>query len=134
MEFYNDERAIIGFDKDADFTFMKYKEHVDSDQFISTHKKVVEMLTKMDMYSGKHLVDTKVLKTVSLESQKWVAENVIPLIQQKSKNSKAKIALILSEDVFGSFAVKNISKKADAISETHFFNNYDEAITFLKNS
>jgi len=131
MEFYNDEHTSIGFNEESDFTYMEYKKHVNSEQFVSTHEKVVEMLKTIKSYSGKHLVNTKVLKTVSVDNQEWVAENVVPVIHEKSNKKKAILALVLSDDIFGQFAVKNISKKADNISETHFFNNYDAAVSFL---
>jgi len=131
MMFYEDESVQIGIDKDLDATFMIYKENVSPDDFINTHRKVVDMLNAIDVCSGKHLVDTKPIKLVSLEGQKWVAENVVPLIHKKSNRDKAQIALVMSSDVFAQFAVQNISKKTDGISETHFFNTSDDAKNWL---
>lgn len=132
MNFYEDNISSIGFNRDLDASYMIFKENVTSDQFIDVHKKVVDMLNTMDTCSGKHLVDTQVLKTVSLEGQKWVAENVVPVMHEKGNCGKAKIALVMSGDVFGQFAVKNITKKTDEISEVHFFNTRDEAENWLK--
>lgn len=132
MIFFEDNLASVGFDKDTDATYMIFKDNVSSDQFIDVHKKVVEMLNIMDSCSGKHLVDTQPIKTVSLEGQKWVAENVVPVMQKKGKLPKAQIALVMSKDVFGQFAVKNITKKTDEISEVNFFETTDEAKKWLK--
>lgn len=132
MIYFEDNLASVGFDKDLDATFMIFKESVSSDEFIDIHRKVVEMLLEMDSSSGKHFVDTYPMKTVSLEGQKWVAEHVVPLIHEKGQREVAQIALVLSNDVFGQFAVKNITKKTDGISEVHFFNTAEEAKTWLK--
>ena len=133
MEFYNDEHASVGFNEEFNYTYMEYKKHVNAEQFLTSHEQVVEMLRSMKSYSGKHLVDTKLLKTVSVENQEWVAKNVVPLIHEKSEKGKATIALVLSDDIFGKFAVQNIKNKTDDLSETHFFDNYEEALSFLKN-
>lgn len=132
MIHFEDNLSAIGFDKDLDATFMTFKSNVTSKQFITTHEEVVNMLNDMGEYSGKHLVDCKPLLAISLEGQEWVADNVIPIIRKKGTGDKAKIALIMSDDVFGKFAVHNISKKADANSETHFFNTEIEAKDWLR--
>lgn len=131
MIFYEDKLVKVGVDKELDATYMIYKQNVSSNEFIETHRKVVDMLNSVDGCSGKHLVDTKPIKIVSLEGQKWVAENVVPILQNKSKREKAQIALVMSSDVFGQFAVQNISKKTDGISETHFFNTEEDARKWL---
>ena len=132
MTFFEDEFASVGHDRDLDATYMIFKDNVSSEQFIDIHKKVVDMLNTMDSCSGKHLVDTKPIKTVSLEGQKWVAENVVPVMHKKGNREKAQIALVMSSDVFGQFAVQNISKKTDDISEVNFFETSDEAKEWLR--
>ena len=131
MKNHKDELGCVGYDSKDDYTFMEFTRDVETDGFIQLHEKVVEMLKSMDAYSGKHLVDTSRIKTISLEGQAWVAENVVPLIQQKSNSDKAVIAVVLSNDVFGKFAAENISRKTNDISDTVFFNSREEALGFL---
>ena len=131
MIFYEDDLSEIGIDRELDATYMIFKKNVSSQDFIDVHKKVIDLFNGIDEFSGKHLVDTSKLKTVSLEGQKWVAEHVVPVIHKKGNREKVSIAIILSDDVFAQFAVQNISKKVDEISDNHFFNTTDEAKKWL---
>ncbi|MEO1049547.1 MAG: hypothetical protein AAFX87_02940 [Bacteroidota bacterium] len=131
MVHLDSELAQIGFDNEIEATFMIFKKEVNTQEFIDVHKEVVTMLDGMDKSTGKHYVDTSKISAVSLEAQAWVAENVVPKIQAKGSYPKAKIALVVSDDVFANFAVKNISSKTDSISETVFFDSLDKAKNWL---
>ena len=131
MNHYKDELGYVGYDSKDDYTFMEFARNVETDGFIKLHEKVVDMLKSMSTYSGKHLVDTSRIKTISLEGQAWVVENVVPLIQKKSRSDKALIAVVLSKDVFGKFAAENISRKTNEISDTVFFKSHEDALAFL---
>ncbi|MDN5213608.1 hypothetical protein QQ020_16165 [Fulvivirgaceae bacterium BMA12] len=133
MEYHNCDYANVGYDEAEGFTYMVIKRKGDSEHFRMAHYKTLELYD--GKRPGKHLADTSKMGVVSIEDQQFIANKVIPQLLKMSPDHKLKIAVLVSDEVFSNVAVKSIvnkSKQGNHDVDHSVFNNYEQAINWLR--
>ena len=128
---YESDYVVVGYDNMTNFTFMRIKRKGSSEEFRTAHDKAFELYkTKL---SAKHVADTSAMGVVSIDDQRYVSSEFIPNIKKFHPREQLKIGVIVSDDVFSKFAVKNIiSKTNDSTGVVHkMFRNISETINWF---
>lgn len=131
MIFKDNDQIKIGFAEDANSTYMVFKEQLNEDDFIAYHQELLDELNTLKYTSGRHLVDTTHLKIVTPESRQWIAENIIPRIQQISKDNRVYIAVVLGCKAFTGFVMENNQFIHNEAIHIHYFSQFEDAKTWL---
>ena len=116
-------------------TFLKFFRKPSVEQFRKAYFEMSEAFIA-DKSISSHITDTSLMGVVPLESQQFVIKEIVPAMRRSlPSNQELVIALILGDDVFASFAAKNMGKK---VSEkltgvnVNFFGNYEAGVDWLK--
>ena len=130
MIFKNTHQVEIGYAEEIEATYMIFKKQVNEDDFIECHQYLIDMLNSNKFITGKHLVDTTNLKVITSHSRKWVAANVVP-IMEKTATDKALIAVVLGHNAFTDFGAEHIDAKYNSSVHIHFFSQIGDAKMWL---
>lgn len=135
--FYEDKYAIIFYDTELKTLFLKYLTKIfgDDEAFIKINQFVLDTFITLD--TNKFVADVRHMGIISICSQKWVMENLLPnMINHLKQKGKQLIhaQLIDKSDVLLRVSAMNI-KVRSYISESldvFQFSEEEKLITFLR--
>src|SRR5690242_4446024 len=77
QEFYKDKTARVYYDKELDTLFLEYTDKVlNENQFIGINTAVLNAF--LTLRTQKFVADIRKMGVISVNSQKWVVENLLP--------------------------------------------------------
>lgn len=135
-EFYRDRTAHVYYDADLDTLFLKYLGRVANDQHFVTINTAV-LMAFQKLHTQKFVADIRKMGIISLFSQQWVLNNLLPNMIMHLKGKTLFHAQLLDpgeilSKVSGS-NIKNRSKQIAEGFEVVQFTDENEMKDFLKN-
>jgi hypothetical protein len=134
-EFYKDNTAIVYHDPEVDTLFLKYLGKVANDeQFIVINSAVLKAFQSLD--TQKFVADIRKMGIISVPSQQWVVNNLLPGMIGHLKGKKLFHAQLLDKtEIFSKVSAGNIkakSKQVDKDFEVVQFDDEREMREYLK--
>lgn len=109
--FFQSPTAEIFYDQELDTLFLKYLDKVKNDEeFISINSELLKAFESLS--TNKFVADIRKMGIISLESQNWVANHLIPKMFEHLKGKMLYHAQLLdAADIFVKVSGSNIKKK-----------------------
>ncbi|MDW7692359.1 hypothetical protein R9C00_13515 [Flammeovirgaceae bacterium SG7u.111] len=99
----------LEFIEDLGLSHLTFKRKCTSEEYRLAYTKLIELFEEKGHHN--HVTDTSSLGTVGIADQQWVKSDVVPNLRKiVDKAHKLNIALILGNDIFATFAAKNIAR------------------------
>jgi hypothetical protein len=116
MEFFKNSFARIFYDKELDTLFLEYLSKVPNDeQFIIVNKAVLDAFQKVK--TQKFVADIRKMGIISLGSQNWVVQNLLPGMLNHLKGKKLYHAQFLdASEVMAKVSAGNIKSKSQQVA------------------
>jgi hypothetical protein len=116
-DFYTDKTAKVYYDPELDTLFLEYTDKVINDeQFIRINTAVLNAFTTLN--TQKFVADIRKMGIISLNSQRWVLENLLPGMIQHLKGKTLFHAQFLdASEIMSKVAASNIKGKAAQVAE-----------------
>lgn len=132
--FFENQYAKVYFDKDFNTVFLEYKSKVPSHKdFLAVNEKVINCF--QNHQTQKFVADIRKMGIISLESQQWVADVLLPTLLKHLKGKSLIHAQFLDEkDVMVKVSANGVKKRsAQTIEnfELHQFSDWNELKKFL---
>ncbi|MEM7108188.1 MAG: hypothetical protein AAF519_08170 [Bacteroidota bacterium] len=133
--FYTGKTAEVYFDDSTDTLFLKYLEKVkDTKEFVEINTEVLNAFKTLR--TQKFVADIRKMGIISLESQNWVVDNLIPGMLDHLKGKPLHHAqLIDPKEVFAKVSGTNIKSKAKSKANglvVRQFTSQDELTNYLR--
>ncbi|BDD12186.1 hypothetical protein FUAX_46180 (plasmid) [Fulvitalea axinellae] len=112
-----------------EFLYLGFFNSSTDEEFYSIHRELVN-LQKTSKIKHRLLVNTVGIGVLSLSRQKMITDELIPLMSEQA-GRQMHVALVTGDDVFASFATKNIGQKLKKTSKVKLFNKETEAESWL---
>lgn len=112
MEFFKNSFARVYYDKALDTLFLEYLSKVPNDeQFIVVNKAVLDAFLKLK--TQKFVADIRKMGIISLASQNWVVQNLLPGMLKHLNGRKLYHAQFLdAKEIMAKVSAGNIKNKA----------------------
>ena len=135
-EFYKDPTARIYYDQELDTLILEYTSKVLNEvQFIQINTAVLKAFNSL--HTQKFVADIRKMGIISVNSQKWVLENLLPgMIKHLNGKTLFHAQLLDTSEIMSKVAASNIKKKSSAVAqgfEVEQFSDRNEMIGRLKN-
>jgi hypothetical protein len=132
--FFENQYAKIYFDKELNTVFLEYRSNVPSHkEFLLINENVITCFQKHQ--TQKFVADIRKMGIISLESQQWVADVLLPALLKHLQGKSLIHAQFLDEkDVMVKVSANGVKKRSvQAIEnfELHQFNDWNKLRTFL---
>jgi hypothetical protein len=116
MEFFKNSFARIFYDKELNTLFLEYLSKVPNDeQFIVVNKAVLDAFLKLK--TQKFVADIRKMGIISLGSQNWVVQNLLPGMLKHLKGKKLYHAQFLdASEVMAKVSAGNIKSKSQQVA------------------
>ena len=132
MMIYRDtDKAKMGYDNELNSTYLLMKQALTEEEVINAHQEFIDMLTSLNISTGRHLSDARALSGLTAHSRQWINKVIIPFIKEKSQQDKASIALLINEEVMQDLKVGDKQSMTSADAETAFFKEEHQAWDWL---
>src|SRR5690242_5568627 len=117
MEFFKNSVARIYYDKGLDTLFLEYLSKVPNDeQFITVNKAVLDAFLKLK--TQKFVADIRKMGIISLSSQNWVVQNLLPGMFKHLKGKKLYHAQLLdASEIMAKVSAGNIKSKSKQVAD-----------------
>lgn len=135
-EFYKDATATVYYDPEIDTLFLEYTGKVrNDDHFIAINTAVLNGFKSLT--TQKFVADIRRMGVISVNSQQWVVENLLPGMVSHLKERRLFHAQLLDpKEVFSKVSASNIKNKSKQVA-TDFdvmqFTDSSEMKEYLKN-
>ena len=134
-EFYKDKTAHVYYDKELDTLFLEYTGKVLNDEhFIQINTAVLNAFTTL--HTQKFVADIRKMGIISVNSQKWVLEILLPgMIKHLNGKTLFHAQLLDPSEILSKVAGSNIKNKSSTVAEgfeVEQFASRDEMISRLK--
>lgn len=132
-EFYKNKTARIYYDQDLDTLFLEYISKVlNEEQFIEINTAVLNAFKALR--TQKFVADIRKMGIISVNSQKWVLENLLPgMIKHLNGKMLFHAQLLDPSEIMSKVAASNIkNKSANAGFEVEQFADRNEMVARLK--
>ena len=134
-EFFRDNTARVYFDPESDTLFLEYLGKVSNDeQFIKINKAVLDAFLTLN--TQKFAADIRKMGIISVNSQKWVLENLLPAMIRHLKGKSLFHAQLLDpSEILSKVSGTNIKRKSHEVQEgfeVMQFSDPDELKRYLK--
>jgi len=134
-EYYKDQTARVYFDPELDTLFLEYTGKVQNDQhFVTINQAVLDAF--LELNTRKFVADIRRMGIISVNSQKWVIEVLLPGMTKHLNGRKLFHAQFLDpSEIFSKVSganIKNNSKKVEEDFEVMQFSDADEMKAYLK--
>jgi hypothetical protein len=134
-EYYQDKTAKVYYDPSIDTLFLEYVGKVMNDeQFIRINTAVLNAFTSLQ--TQKFVADIRKMGIISLQSQKWVLDNLLPGMIKHLKGKMLFHAQLLDPtEVMAKVSASNIKSRSKQVAEGFEvvqFTDRDELIAYLK--
>lgn len=135
QEFYKNKTARVYYDHELDTLFLEYTDKVLNDeQFIQINTAVLNAF--LQLQTQKFVADIRKMGIISLNSQKWVLNNLLPgMIKHLKGKTLFHAQLLDNSEVMSKIAGSNIKNKSTTVTEgfeVEQFATRDEMINRLK--
>ena len=116
MEFFKNSFARIFYDKELNTLFLEYLSKVPSDeQFIVVNTAVLDAFRKLE--TQKFVADIRKMGIISISSQNWVVQNLLPGMLKHLKGKKLYHAQFLdASEVMAKVSAGNIKSKSQKVA------------------
>ena len=116
MEFFKNSFARIFYDKELNTLFLEYLSKVPSDeQFIVVNTAVLDAFRKLE--TQKFVADIRKMGIISISSQNWVVQNLLPGMLKHLKGKKLYHAQFLdASEVMAKVSAGNITSKSHKVA------------------
>jgi hypothetical protein len=116
MEFFKNSCARIYYSQELDTLFLEYLSKVPNDEhFIIVNKAVLDAFLKLK--TQKFVADIRKMGIISLSSQNWVVQNLLPGMLKHLKGKKLYHAQFLDvKEVMAKVSAGNIKSKAQQVA------------------
>ncbi|MBL7856770.1 MAG: hypothetical protein JNM57_03700 [Cyclobacteriaceae bacterium] len=116
-EFYKDKTARVYYDPEVDALFLEYLGKVVNDaQFIQINTAVLEAFKLLQ--TQKFVADIRKMGIISVASQKWVLDNLLPgMIKQLKGKTLYHAQLLDPAEILSKVSAANIKSKSKQVSE-----------------
>ena len=133
-EFFRHKSAIVYYDESRNALFLKYLGKVyGDDQFIEINTAVIDAFKQLS--TNKFVADIRDMGVISLNSQKWVIENLFPsLVGHLNGQKLYHVQLLDPSEVFAKVSGTNIRNKSADVQEgfeVHQVTSEDELDEYL---
>jgi hypothetical protein len=133
--FFENQYAKVYFDKELNTVFLKYITKVPSHrEFLVINEKVVSCFQKQQ--TQKFVADIRKMGIISLESQQWVADVLLPALLKHLQGKSLIHAQFLDEkDVMVKVSANGVKKRSSQTMENfelHQFSDWNELEAFLR--
>ncbi len=134
-EFYSDSTAKVYYDPELDTLFLEYIGKVQNDQqFITINTAVLEAFKSLN--TQKMVADIRKMGIISVNSQKWVVDHLLPgMIKHLNGKRLFHAQLLDPSEIFSKVSashIKNNSKKVDEGFDVMQFSDENELKTYLR--
>ncbi|MCA6075640.1 hypothetical protein [Fulvivirga sedimenti] len=128
-EYYQDDSARIYYDRELNALFLEYTGRVKNEEhFIQINTAVLNAFRELDTH--KFVADIRKMGVISLNSQRWVVDVLLPGMMDHLKGKKLYHAQLLDpSEVFSKVSAGNIRNKSTTVDtgfEVHQFS--DESV------
>ncbi|WP_020529596.1 hypothetical protein [Flexithrix dorotheae] len=123
----------LEFIEELNLSHLTFLKKCTSDQYRLAYGQLVELFKSKGHHN--HITDTSTMGVIGVEDQQWVKANVVPNMRKFADSTKKlNIALILGDDIFATFAAKNIARNfMDKQNiDIHYFAGETEAFDWFK--
>lgn len=119
-EFYKDNTAIVYYDPELDTLFLEYIGKVQNDgQFIQINTAVLNAFK--GLHTQKFVADIRKMGIISVNSQKWVVENLLPgMIKHLNGKTLFHAQLLDPSEIMSKVAASNIKNKSATVEVEQF--------------
>jgi hypothetical protein len=116
-EFYKDNTASVYYDHEIDTLVLKYLGKVSNDeQFILINSAVLEAFQSLN--TQKFVADIQKMGIISLKSQQWVLQNLLPGMISHLKGKKLFHAQLLDKsEILSKVSAGNIKNKSKEVAK-----------------
>jgi hypothetical protein len=116
-EFYSDKTARIFYDQELDAIFLEYVGKVANDQqFITINSALLQAFQKLT--TQKFVADIRKMGIISVASQQWVVNNLLPgMIKHLNGKKLFHVQLLDTSEILSKVSASNIKSKANKVSE-----------------
>jgi hypothetical protein len=116
-EFYKDKTAIVYYDPELDTLFLEYTSRVlNEEQFIKINTAVLNAFLALN--TQKFVADIRRMGVISVNSQKWVVENLLPRMIKHLRGKTLYHAQFLdTSEIMSKVAAANIKNKSTTVAE-----------------
>lgn len=134
-ELFKTNFARIYYDESLDALYLEYTSKVpNDDQFILVNQAVLDAFVKLK--SQKFVADIRKMGIISLASQSWVVNNLLPGMLKHLKGKKLYHAQFLdASEIMAKVSAANIKNKSEQVAkdfEVKQFSNEEELKNYLK--
>lgn len=111
--FFENRSARIYYNASLDSLYLEYTDKVaNHEQFVVINRAVLNAFEKLN--TKKCAVDIRKMGVISIESQKWIVDNLIPGMIKHLAGQAPIIAQLLDEaEIFARFAANKINEKVN---------------------
>lgn len=111
--FFENRSAKIYYNASLDSLYLEYTDKVaNHEQFVVINRAVLNAFEKL--HTKKCAVDIRKMGVISIESQKWIVDNLIPGMIKHLAGQAPIIAQLLDEaEIFARFAANKINEKVN---------------------
>ena len=132
--FFENQYAKVYFEKKLNTVFLEYKARVPShQQFLVINQRVISCFEEQQ--TQKFVADIRKMGIISLESQQWVADVLLPALLKHLKGKPLIHAQFLDEkDVMVKVSANGVKKRSAQTIENfqlHQFSDWNELTNFL---
>jgi hypothetical protein len=112
QKFFENESAQVYFDTTLDTLFLEYTNKViNHDQFVIINAAVLNAFVKLQ--TVKFVADIRKMGVISIESQKWVVDNLLPgMVKHLNGKKLVVIQLLDVSDIFAKLAGNKIKENS----------------------
>ena len=116
-EYYKDPSATVYYDPELDTLILKYTDKVMNDEhFITINTAVLNAFKTLN--TRKFIADIRKMGIISIKSQQWVVENLLPGMIRHLKDKRLFHAQLLDPgEVFSKVSAANIKNNAKKVDE-----------------
>jgi len=113
QQFFENKSAKVYYDPALDALVLEYTNKVlNHEQFVTINTAARDAFQKSK--TRKFIADIRKMGVISIESQKWIVDNLIPaMIKHLNGKNPIIVQLMDDSDVFAKTAANNIKKKAE---------------------
>jgi hypothetical protein len=134
-EYYNDKTARVYYDQELNTLFLEYTSKVlNEEQFIQINTAVLNAFKSLK--TQKFVADIRKMGVISVNSQKWVLENLLPgMIKHLNGKTLYHAQLLDPAEIMSKVAAANIKNKSATVADgftVEQFSDRNEMINRLK--
>lgn len=112
QKFFENQSAKVYYEEGLDALFLEYTNKViNHEQFVAINTAVLNAFTKLQ--TVKFVADIRKMGVISIESQRWVVDNLLPgMIKHLKTKDLIHVQLMDEADIFSKIAANKIKDKS----------------------